>query len=678
MKDPSLAHLFGRLGVIEERVAHAVERRRAVDPNPDDPFRGLYLSADGAAELLRPNLELVEPAVGAERLAAVEHAADASGVPVRLRTMAQAFGLEPLDLDLLLVALAPDLDARFERLYGYLQDDVTRRRASVGLALELVGVRAAVAAGRDRFSARSPLVGGGLVLVEEHERPFLTRPLRVPDRVTRHLLGGTDLDPVLVSLLAIPRACRVGDPAQLARVMAAGPRLCYLRERPDGAGRALAAASFALLGKRTLALDFERLGSTEDAEALALAAFREARLQDAGLVAGPVDRLFELGVPAVRLFAENDWMTVLTGSRTWDPAWSRSVPLVLEVPSPAGSERGQMWADSLNGDADLGNDVGRLTVQFRLGPEQIARAADSARIQSVLAGRPLDATALQQGARAQNTVGLERLARRIEPAVGWESLVLPFDTMDQLHELTARVRHRSRVLDEWEMRSGSARGRGITALFAGESGTGKTLAAEVLARELGLDLYTIDLATVVDKYIGETEKNLDRIFAEADYVNGVLFFDEADALFGKRSDVQDAHDRYANVEVAYLLQRMETFDGIAILATNLRANLDDAFARRLDAIIEFPVPDEAQRRLLWDLCLGARLPRAEDIDLDFCARAFELSGGNIRNVAIAAAYRAAEEDRAVAMADLIHGTRREYGKLGRLLVESEFGPYHAR
>jgi ATP-dependent 26S proteasome regulatory subunit len=156
----------------------------------------------------------------------------------------------------------------------------------------------------------------------------------------------------------------------------------------------------------------------------------------------------------------------------------------------------------------------------------------------------------------------------------------------------------------------------------------------------------------------------------------VLFFDEADALFGKRSDVQDAHDRYANVEVAYLLQRMETFDGIAILATNLRANLDDAFARRLDAIIEFPVPDEQQRRLLWDLCLGTRLPRAEDIDLDFCARAFELSGGNICNVAVAAAYRAAEEDRAVAMADLIQGTRREYAKLGRLLVESEFGPYY--
>jgi hypothetical protein len=678
MTDPSLLHLFGRLAVIEERVADAVERRRAVDPNPDDPFRGLYLSPDGAARLLRPQPESVGSAVGAERLAAVERAADAAvadGVCVRLRGVAQAFELERLDVDLLLVALAPDLDARFERLYGYLQDDVTRRRASIGLALELIDLPAAFAVARDRFSPTGPLVTHGLVLVEEPERSFLTRPLRVPDRVTQHLLGGDALDATLVNLAVNPGRCHVGDPAALARGLLGGVRLCYLRERPDGAGRALAAAAFAELGRPTVALDFERLSGSEDAATVALAALREARLRGAGLVAGPVERLLELGVPALRLFAEPDWTVVLTGARTWDPAWSRVVPLVLDVPAPTATERQRMWAQNLDGDAPADLDPGQLTAQFRLGPEQVERAASSARTQSSFAGRPLDAAALQLGARAQNTVGLERLARRIEPAMGWDALVLPPETLEHLHELTVRVRHRGRVLDEWGLRGGTARGRGITALFAGESGTGKTLAAEVLAKELALDLYAIDLATVVDKYVGETEKNLDRIFAEADYVNGVLFFDEADALFGKRSDVQDAHDRYANVEVAYLLQRMESFDGIAILATNLRANLDEAFARRLDAIVDFPVPDEEQRRLLWDRCLGPLVPRGEDLDLDFCARAFELSGGNIRNVAAAAAYRAAEEDRVVTMADLIHGTRREYHKLGRLLVESEFGHY---
>lgn len=221
----------------------------------------------------------------------------------------------------------------------------------------------------------------------------------------------------------------------------------------------------------------------------------------------------------------------------------------------------------------------------------------------------------------------------------------------------------------------TARGRGISALFAGDSGTGKTMSAEVLAGDLGFDLYVIDLSTVVDKYIGETEKNLDRIFTEADRVNGVLLFDEADALFGKRSEVKDARDRYANVEVAYLLQRMELFDGIAVLTTNLRANVDEAFTRRLDAIVDFPLPEEQDRLRLWDRNLPAPLPRGDDLDLPFLAHQFRISGGSIRNVCVSAAYFAAAGDRPIGMTDLIRATEREYRKLGRLTVEAEFGPY---
>ncbi len=238
------------------------------------------------------------------------------------------------------------------------------------------------------------------------------------------------------------------------------------------------------------------------------------------------------------------------------------------------------------------------------------------------------------GARAQNAAGLERLARRIVPSVGWDDLVLPRVVEQQLRELTARARHRDRVLGEWGMGSKGARGLGVTGLFAGDSGTGKTMSAEVVAGDLGFDLYVIDLSTVVDKYIGETEKNLDRIFTEADRVNGILLFDEADALFGKRSEVKDARDRYANVEVAYLLQRMELFDGLAILTTNLRSNVDEAFVRRLDAIVDFPMPEEEHRRKLWERNLPASLPVTGDIDLDFLARQFKISGGNIRNVCV--------------------------------------------
>jgi SpoVK/Ycf46/Vps4 family AAA+-type ATPase len=188
-------------------------------------------------------------------------------------------------------------------------------------------------------------------------------------------------------------------------------------------------------------------------------------------------------------------------------------------------------------------------------------------------------------------------------------------------------------------------------------------------------MYTVNLATVVDKYVGETEKNLERIFTEAAGVNGVLLFDEADAIFGKRSEVRDAHDRYANIESAYLLQRMETFDGIAVLATNLRANLDEAFTRRLDLVVDFPMPDEAARRALWDGCLGTRIPRSSEVDLGFLARSFELAGGHIRSAAITAAYLAAEAGHPVGMAELVGAVGREYRKLGRLTLESEFGPY---
>jgi hypothetical protein len=656
------AGLLGRLSRLQDAVGGAVNRRRTDDPAPDDPFRGLYLSDDVIDHLL-----------------ATPGRAGGQVDDCRLNQLAVDFGLSELDVELLLVALAPDVDSRFERFYGYLNDDVTRRRASIGLALELCGASPADAVARGRLAPGAPLLDGGLVTIEDPDRPFLTRALRVPDRVVAHLLGDDRSDASLRGLLTVDRAYPIGDASRLAAALAGGLRLAYLREVPGGAGRALATCALTAAGRLPLLVDLARLAEESDPVAPIEAIGREVRLRRAGLVAAPVDALAERAGPVLRRLVDLPIPVLLVGRIGWDPAWSTAVPLTLDVALADRRERTALWQSELSGgagpQAEDGFEADVVTAPYLLAPDQIARASEAARVHAAYEGARLSAAHVRHGARAQNAASLERLARRIVPGVGWDDLVLPQSTVEQIRELAARARHRDQVLADWRMRPGGGRGRGITALFAGDSGTGKTMSAEVIAGALGLDLYAINLATVVDKYVGETEKNLDRLFTEASGVNGVLLFDEADAIFGKRSEVRDAHDRYANIESAFLLQRMESFDGLAVLATNLRSNLDEAFTRRLDAVIDFPTPDRRLRRALWDRCLGDRLPRADDLDLDFCASAFELSGGNIRSATLTAAYLAADADRPVAMIDLIRAVQREYRKLGRLCLESEFGPY---
>jgi hypothetical protein len=680
VSDPSIVHLLRRLELTEARVRSAVARRRATDPETDDRFRGLYISPAHVERLLGEREAPAPDPEAARQRDAVEAAADVAereGGDLRLRRLARSFQLEPIDIELLLIAMAPDVDARFERLYGYLQDDVSRRRASIGLGIELCGLPSASAYARRRLAPGAPLIDQYLVLIEEAERPFLTRSLRVPDRVTGHLLGGDLLDPLIDGLSYQTEPAPGEQAATLVRWMrGAGARLAYIREHPGSSGVALAASAFEQVGRPTLALDLERLRLDDDLAVVAGLANREAGLLGAGIVAGPVEVLVSKGLAAVRAFSEIAGMVVLVGSRSWDPAWSRDVPYLCDAPVPDATQRAELWRRNLNGDAPPGVDLAGTMAQFRLTADQVHRAARAARMEAHARGAALDEDQLKAGARAQNAAGLERLARRIQPAVRFADLVLPPETKDQLKELLTRARYREQVLDVWKMGGPSARRRGLTALFAGPSGTGKTMAAEVLAGELGLDLYTVDLATVVDKYVGETEKNLDRIFAEAERVNGVILFDEADALFGKRSEVSDAHDRYANVEVAYLLQRMELFEGIAILATNLRANLDEAFTRRLDSLVDFPEPEEEYRRQLWERSLGTVMPRDSALDLTFLARSFKLAGGGIRNIVVAGAYAAVERGEPLAMADLIRATQREYLKMGRLCVASEFGEYY--
>jgi SpoVK/Ycf46/Vps4 family AAA+-type ATPase len=277
--------------------------------------------------------------------------------------------------------------------------------------------------------------------------------------------------------------------------------------------------------------------------------------------------------------------------------------------------------------------------------------------------------------RAQSSRHIGALAHKIVPRNTFDDIVLPADVMLQLREICERVSHRARVFEAWGFDGKSSLGKGLAAVFSGPSGTGKTMAAEIMARELGLELFKIDLSGVVSKYIGETEKNLARVFDDAESSNAVLFFDEADALFGKRSEVKDAHDRYANVETSFLLQRMEEYEGITILATNLRRNMDDAFLRRMAFVVPFPSPEEPDRLRIWHSVWPRQTPLRDDLDLPFMARRFKLSGGNIKNIAVAASFFAATRDEPVGMLHIIRATRRELQKLGQSHIASEFGEY---
>jgi SpoVK/Ycf46/Vps4 family AAA+-type ATPase len=286
-------------------------------------------------------------------------------------------------------------------------------------------------------------------------------------------------------------------------------------------------------------------------------------------------------------------------------------------------------------------------------------------------GRSLESQHLFAAARAHSNPRLAALARKITPRYDWLDLILPGDQVEILREMVATIRSRPLVLEEWGVGKKLAASAGITALFFGSPGTGKTMGAEVIARELGLDLYKIDLSNMISKYIGETEKNLEKIFNEAESSNAILFFDEADAIFGKRSEVKDAHDRYANIEVSYLLQRMESYNGVTILATNLKANLDDAFTRRIQFAVDFPFPKELDRLRIWQTLFPPDVPRDPTLNLELMAERFDLAGGNIRNIIVTATYLAAANGQVVNMDHMLHATRRELQKMGRLLNERD-------
>ena len=695
----SQSHLLAGLALLDLRVQWAIARARANGLQPDDDFRGLYISDEQADTLLNlgigghlwANNNGHHPAPfdfpaaldrACQEWGARTQASLAAGLPLRLPHLAAAFALTSTEIDALLIALAPEIDPRYERLYAYLQDDVTRKRPSLDLALNLL-----TANFQEKLTLRRLFGENGRLLTHRLLSLFADGPtsaptrlahsLRVAPNIVEFLLGDDALDPQLAlaaSLRPTPAAApprRVPPDllAQLRRSPAPPPLFLFIG--PPGTGKQEAAAH---LGCPLLTFDFAALspGDLTPDEGLRLA-LRDGRLHQATLyLTGWEGLLTDDGrfpPPLLRQLLAYPHAVILAGESAFAVDGERERPLfTLPFAAPDYTRRRDLWREQV-GD---GLPLDALASQFRFTPGQIEAAAAAARDLAQWRGEPLTEADLFAAARAHSNQKLGALASKIQPRYTWDDIILPADTLAQLREMVNTVRQRPTVYGVWGFDRKLALGKGLNALFAGESGTGKTMAADVMAGALGLDLYKIDLSALVSKYIGETEKNLDRIFTEAATSNAILFFDEADAIFGKRSEVKDSHDRYANIEISYLLQRMEAYDGVVILATNLRANLDEAFTRRLHFAIEFPFPQPADRERIWRVNVPPETPLAADVDFGLLADRFELAGGSIRNIILAAAFLAAENDDAVGLRHLLHAARREYQKMGRLIEENLF------
>ena len=671
----------------------------------NNPYQGIQINDAQVQRLLDrepgiPILTIKEPAVK-------EFFTDRIQENSGLAWLQDNFNLSDFDINIIAIALAPELDRRYERLYAYLQDDIRCKRPTVDLALNLLCSSAIEKLSRRvHFSATAPLITHGLLHLspESHhtDPPLLAHNLKLDAQVMQILLGEQGIDSRLVGFCQLVSPKFTLDDLPLkpefkqgllsiitANWQAGKPLNLYFPGEDKSGKRHTAEAIAQSLGVPLLVAALGRIVENKgEFEPNVKLLFREAWFKNALLYIEDLDVLQTkenalLYHTLIQQLTAYPLVTILGGIKPGVNTANTAIT-VITIPFviPNFEQRRFYWQNYLQAAAITLDDLelDSLSDRFRLTCEQIANAVATATHQvtwkTTVSGfgdrkssqqQSITLSDLFTAVRSLSGQDLGSLARHIQPKYTWEDIVLPDNQKNLLREICNQVKHQHLVWEKWGFASKLSQGRGLNVMFSGTPGTGKTMAAEIIAQELQIDLYKIDLSQVVSKYIGETEKNLNQIFTAATHANAILLFDEADALFGKRSEVKDAHDRYANLEISYLLQKMEEYEGITILTTNLRMNMDDAFVRRLRFIIDFPFPNDKQRYQIWEKIFPPNLPCSHDLDLNFLARNFELTGANIRNIALAAAFLAADDSQEIKMSHLIQAVRREYQKMGKII-----------
>lgn len=640
-----------------------------------------------------------------KRLEASRH----KGIRLSLPHVSKMLNLSDFEEKCIIVCLAPELDRKFEKVYAHFQDNLSVQNPSIDMVLKIFATSEQERISlRTAFAPQAPLMR---FLMENRSDfmdtrvPLIARPIKLEDWAVNYLLDFEVLDERLVRVAELlpsggqrEDSVLTGIEENIVRFMTyyssheeGKPRQIFYLYGPDGAGKkSHVMAVCRKLGYSLVVADMEKMLASDMSftEMLQLLG-RHAMLGNVALcfenfsILLTEDEKYQfklhLLMQMLTTFAP---LTFILSQSSWSPALLsvQSNFIQIECPLPDERERKAHW-ERFGQSYKLGQDINLedLTGSFRFTQGQIQAALHHSESLAVWNGAEnglIGEEELYNACYAQSNRKLNALATKIRAVYNWDVLVLPPDQISQLREICHQVKYRPVVYGDWGFERRLSLGKGLNVLFSGPPGCGKTMAAEVIANELGLEIYKIDVSQLVSKYIGETEKNLARIFLEAETSNAILFFDEADALFGKRSEVKDAHDRYANLEISYLLQKMEEYKGIVILATNLNQNIDEAFLRRLHFSVEFPFPEKEQRKRIWQGMFPQSAPLDENIDYEFMADKFMLAGGNIKNIALNAAFYAAHESGAIRMKHIMLAAKREYKKLGKTFLKSDFDPYY--
>ncbi|GAA2756210.1 ATP-binding protein [Actinopolymorpha rutila] len=663
---------------LELSLARALVRRTGHDA-PGVP--GWSVAPAEALESLALDPLLSTEAELAARLAAADAAlvVTRTSLPAPVARVAEAFALSALELRLLCLVLAPELDGRYATAIGVLQDDLTRRRPGLTLLAELM-----VSTDVGTWNLRRTINASNSVMKQGLVRPAGSDALPVdvglaPSRALVAYLLAPSLDDAVraVDATLCEASSETTEPlsveeAELARrldrLVADQTTLVHLVGSGTAKGWFIRLA--AAIGLPLLVGDLRRVERGVDVVGDWAVL---ARLDGSGLMVLGIDALEPLDRSRVRgqlvEIARSLRLVALDGEPTPDGTWWESATQ-LRAPAISTAQRAAWWrrAATEAGLALGADDIQRLAATAPIDPERIRRSVVAAARLGLPAGDAAVAE-MQRTARELSPTPLPEGVRQIVPTYTWDDIVLPEARKEQLQTIPVHVLQAGRVLEEWGFASRVPYGQGVAALFCGPSGTGKTMAARIVAGALGVDLLQVDLSKTISKYIGETEKNLDRIFDAAEGAGSVLLFDEADAIFGKRTEIKDAHDRHANVEVAYLLQRIEAFRGLAVLTTNFKQNIDDAFVRRLRFVVEFALPTAAERERIWRKAFPAHAPLARDVDVALLASRLQIPGGSIQNIALHAAFIAAAAGGPISAAHVLAATRRELVKIGMLTAE---------